>query len=292
MKKNIFLVILVFSLTIISAYQIPFADPQQGILEYSDRISFNGEKITIGDGGFSGSSESKLEIDYLVDDSGTGNAHAFSDVSHISRGGKISYNSFDGRVTFEGTNNYGHYAAFQSAPVYNSSGKLDYLYNFITVPHVLNGIIQNNYGFTLLDPVVNGGFIKNNYGLYIPQLNAGQNNYAIYTEGTTPSIFNGKLILYDRLGIGTSSPDKQLEVKTPKGTATEFRLRQSGKNYWDFKIPAGGIDLVLGDVSGDYVTFHNKGDVTIEGDITANNINLNEKIQELEERIAELEERL
>ena len=79
-------------------------------------------KITVGSLGVNSSVDSQILISRRVDDAVSGNGHAFSDSSYIYRSGTIGYNSYDARVSITGTNNFDHYAAFQAAPTYASTG--------------------------------------------------------------------------------------------------------------------------------------------------------------------------
>ena len=92
------------------------------------------------------SSDSVVLISRLVDDTIAGNGHAFSDSSYLTRGGTMSYNSFDARIVIGGTENYGHYAAFQTGGIYNSSGTMDHYYAYVSVPSVSAGTVTNMYG--------------------------------------------------------------------------------------------------------------------------------------------------
>jgi hypothetical protein len=65
------------------------------------------------------------------------------------------------------------------------------------------------------------------------------------------------------VGIGTTAPDKRLEVRTPSGTETSFRLRQSEQNFWDFLVPTSNTSLTIGDVSGEKLRITSAGNVGI-----------------------------
>jgi hypothetical protein len=56
------------------------------------------------------------------------------------------------------------------------------------------------------------------------------------------------------VGIGTTSPDKKLEIQTANGVESSLRIRQLTQNYWDFSVPASGTRLAIGDVGGEKVS--------------------------------------
>jgi hypothetical protein len=212
-----------------------------------------GAKLTVGSGAASNSADAQILITRDVDDTVVGNGHAFSDSSDITRsGGTTAYNSFDARVDFEGANDYHHYAAFQANPDYGSSGTILHCYGLYSRPTVSAGTISNSYGLFVDDP--DGvGAVTNNYGVYIPNLVKGSTiNYAIYTAGTTRSVFEGIINAKGGLAVGSPyfTPDKTLQVQSASGIETSFRLRQTAKNYWDFTIPADSTHFQIGDVGG------------------------------------------
>jgi len=195
----------------------------------TDRVTFGSSVINtvspvlIGSINSSNSDDAMLVINRPVDASKTGNGHAFSDSSPITRTGGIAYNSFDGRVSFSGTSNYDHYAAFQSSPTYGSSGTLTNLYNFVSIPYCNSGTVTNSFGSYTFNPGGSGS-ITNNYGLYIQPLTRGtSSNYAIYTEGSTKSYFGGFV------GIGALAASQRLVVGAGgSGSTSEIMIINSG----------------------------------------------------------------
>ena len=228
--------------------------------------------LQVGNGTVNNSSDSQILISRLVDNTGSGNGHAFSDSSNISRSGGNSYNSFDGRVTLTGTANFGHYASMQSGPTYSSSGTMDNIYNFFSAPTITAGTVTNNYGLYTGNPSVTGGTLVNNYGIYIPLQTSGTTlNYNLYSAGTTASNYiqgnlNTKNVFVT--GSATGVADKQIHVLANDGTAPTIRLQQIGENYWDLKGDASATSFSISDVSGTYLTIKNGGNVGI-GTVTA-----------------------
>jgi len=163
-----------------------------------------GAKLQVGTGATSNSSDSQVLIARVVDDTISGNGHAFSDSSDITRGGTIGYNSFDARIDIGGTANYDHYAAFQSAPTFGTGGTLSSYYGLYSGPAISSGILSSANGVYITDPT-GAGAVTNNYGIRVEALAKGTNsNYAIYTSGTTPSLFGGNIQSSGSLTAGTN----------------------------------------------------------------------------------------
>lgn len=80
------------------------------------------------------------------------------------------------------------------------------------------GTITNAYGLYVNQPNLGagafGGTITNLYGLYIKQQTIGANNYAIWTDGTTPSRFGGAVTIVGAVSAsnlsGTNTGDQDL----------------------------------------------------------------------------------
>ncbi|WP_210211164.1 hypothetical protein [Borborobacter arsenicus] len=146
--------------------------------------------VHVGDRDVSNSVDAQILISRLIT-TGTGNAHAFSDSSSYQRGGDTAYNSFDARCEIDGTNNFDHYAAFQSAPVYKSTGTIQQIFGLFTALNITAGTVVNHYGIWAGNPT-GAGAVTNNYGVYVAPLTKGTNaNWAFYAAGTTPSYFGG-----------------------------------------------------------------------------------------------------
>ena len=112
--------------------------------------------------------------------SGAGNSHAFADATYFGKDAGTAYNSYDARIRLTGATNLDHYAAFQAAPTYASSGTMTNYYGFYSTISVNSGTISNCYGMYLVDPVAGGGAVTNNYGVYIPTMTTGTRNYGYY----------------------------------------------------------------------------------------------------------------
>lgn len=176
-------------------------------------------KLHIGNNNVNNSVDSQVLISRLVDNSLSGNGHAFSDSSNVSRSGTIGYNSFDSRISITGTNNFDHYAAFQTAPVYSSSGIMTNYYGLFSTATVSSGTITNSYGAYIANPT-GAGTISNNYGVYVQSLTKGATtNYGIYTAGTMPNYFGGNV------GVGQAVPTAKIHLAAGTATANTSPLK-------------------------------------------------------------------
>lgn len=225
------------------------------------------------------SADSQILISRSVDDTKSGNGHAFSDSSNITRGGTIGYNSFDGRTTFTGTNNYDHYALFQNGMIYSSSGTINNIYSLANCPVVESGTVTRLYGLYSA-PYITGGTVSNvfgayianpagagtveaSYGVYVQELTKGTGrNYAFWAGGITPSFFGGDVLMGAESALGFSSIGNQGTAgnqstlqflgKSGGGTAmlAQFYLRSNG--YFDLNTqglsPTIRIDTTNGDI--------------------------------------------
>jgi len=159
--------------------------------------------IHVGDRAVNNSVDAMVLISRDVDDGNTGNAHAFSDSSDLSRSGDIGYNSFDARINTSGSSNFDHYISFQAAPVFNSTGTTGELFGFGHFPVVNSGTVTNHYGLYLQDPT-GSGTITNNYGVYV--------------KGNAKNYFNGNT------GFGTNNPQVKAHIL---GSSELFRLEST-----------------------------------------------------------------
>jgi len=253
-----------------SADQFPIWDNSASTTKKISRAELmNGLPVTYwGTLGSSNSQDAVAIISRSVDSSGAGNGHAFSDSSDVTRSGTIAYNSFDARCTFSGTSNFDHYAAFQSGPVFETTGTITNYYSFVDAAAIGKGTITNFYSFMVLKPVVYGtGSITNQFGIFFPSDFAvgASNSYAYANQSATAKFWHNNTIAGKGL-IGTQTEraiDSGIQVQafTEGGTATKFRLRQSGYNFWDAEIPAGSTRLVFSDYSGEKFSMDQWGNV-------------------------------
>jgi hypothetical protein len=162
--------------------------------------------IHVGDLNVENSVDSQILISRSVNNSIPGNGHAFSDSSNIDRSGSIGYNSYDAAIEFIGSENYNHYAGFQHAANYSSSGTMANMYGFFNGPTVFSGTVQNNYGAYFANPS-NTGTIDTNYGIYIADQTSGTTDYGIYVSSQTDGLaayLGGPVQIADATGLTLS----------------------------------------------------------------------------------------
>ncbi len=167
--------------------------------------------LHIGAGGLETTTEPKIIVSELIDNSLASNPHSFVDVSRVDRNGNIALASFDASATFIGTYDYLHYAAHKARLFYQSSGTMERYYGFYSDLNMTDstGEVTNAYRYYGQDATDTSGnaTIVNNYGVYIEPLTKGSTeNFAIYTGGTTKNYFGGNV------GIGTTAPSEKLNI--------------------------------------------------------------------------------
>lgn len=146
-------------------------------------------------GGYNTDSDPILTIARTTNSTTSSNSHGFVDATHfIKNSNGWANNAYTDNSDIFGTANYDHHAAFQNAFKYYGSGFLNKSYGFVDIPFFNSGTTTDRYGFYPFD-ATGTGTVTNNYGLYVPSLTRGTStNYAIYTAGSTPSMFNGSVI--------------------------------------------------------------------------------------------------
>jgi hypothetical protein len=219
--------------------------------------------LHVGNGTTTGSTDPLILASRVIN-SGSGNSRGFSDATNYARSGGTAYASYDARISMTGTNNFAHYAAFQSGPTLNFTGTITDVFNYISAPTYTAGTITNSFGTYIQNPVKTGATLTNNYGHYFPAtFNAGTNNWVFYNASTERSYSAGDTISR-RFFAGSNSVATPAAQFHADGTGDiRLRLQQSGFNYWDFTSVSGQTYATIGDVGGAYVTFFNLGSVAI-----------------------------
>jgi hypothetical protein len=160
-----------------------------GVLQATPVVPFH-----VGANSTNGSVDCQVLISRSVADPTTGNGHGFSDSSNVTRSGTVAYASYDTEVTISGTNSYDHFAGFQNAFTMGTTGTMTNYYGFVSAPTINSGTIQFATGLSVFEFQGAGGTVENNFGVYVKPLSKGTlANWAIYTEGTTPSYFGGDI---------------------------------------------------------------------------------------------------
>jgi hypothetical protein len=235
--------------------------------------------LHVGNLNVNNSDDAVILISRNVDNTVTGNGHAFSDSSNVNRSGIASYNSFDCRITFIGTQSYGHYAGFQAAPVYSSTGSMDDNYNYFSVLNITSGTITNHYAVYAANPYGSGTLV-NNYGVYVADLTKGTNIYGIYSNVSSATnswniYANGTANNYFNSSIGiasTSLTGNALRIsKNITGSVNSYNVRQDGQVQSDVTSNAAGFLNQSNQVAGASLTNYRHFWVsqgTISGTIT------------------------
>jgi hypothetical protein len=223
------------------------------------------------------SSDSVVTVNRDVDDTIAGNGHCFSDSSDVTRGGNISYASFDARATVAGVSGYGHFAPFQNGMKYSTSGLIGTAYGYVDVPLIDSGTISVRRGLSVHDVAVSGsGAVVNNYGLYIEELTSGtSSDWAVVTKGATKSLFEGFVVNQGGLGSGTVAGNWIIQKTVTDGMRVEAG---TGSDY-DFSILNNGRTAYIASVATGTDDFKFWGDTRTEGSIIVNGTaNLNGSI--------------
>ena len=222
--------------------------------------------LHVGSGSANNSTDAMILISRSVS-SGAANSHAFSDSTNFSNA-PYAYNSFDARINITGTGALNHYAGFQVGAEYNNSNTLGAFYGFFSRPTMTQGTITALYHAYAGDPTYTAGTITAQYGLYIENLTRGSTNYAIYTAGTTASIFGGAVTINGNLVAGATGTTPSLIVgnQTSNSTSSTFiqKAKSSGATAlsatWD--LTTGGLYNLSTQSVSNLLSFN-----TVNGDI-------------------------
>ena len=148
--------------------------------------------LHVGNAAVAGAVDTKILVAAIIDNTGSGNSHAFTDASQIGRSGGIGYNSFYAQANLAGGVDYDHYAAFQSSPENVSVGILKSYFGHFDTLSVQGGTVKTNAAFYAQKSFLFGGVIENNFGLYVADhTNGTVGNFGVYTDGTVGSTFGG-----------------------------------------------------------------------------------------------------
>ncbi len=164
-----------------------------------------------------------------------------SDLNYASAGVQ-GHASFNDNIHIIGVQASDHHHSYQAYPHYGNSGILSSLKGFWMQPDVTAGTVTDLFEFEANNPL-GAGTISNLVGLRIRELTRGATNYAIFTEGATPSFFNGNTYFWSKIGVGTLTPVAQLEVLDID------RSVSSNGNFTVRTTDAAGID------KGGFMTF-------------------------------------
>lgn len=147
------------------------------------------------------------------------NYHGFEDWTTINASeGNLGYCSFDAKPRLFGTLAQDHFAFVQARGEYYGSGNITNYWDCInTLPgHFGTGTVQTMRGLNVRNPAGTGPIVDL-VGIRIEPQTRGSNNFQIFSEGTAPSYFAG------RIGIGKQAlASRPLDVRGVDGGGIGF----------------------------------------------------------------------
>jgi hypothetical protein len=152
------------------------------------------DNLKLGNGTFSADDSQALINRNLTTGGGTTGFHALRDETFYDTNaidGLRAYASFDAIPIMQGTANFNHLSTFQSRPNYSGTGTIDALRGF-THQATNNGVVDLHQAL-FIDDFLGTGSANQSVGVYIKPLIKGVSNFAIFTEGVTPSYFGGSV---------------------------------------------------------------------------------------------------
>ena len=161
--------------------------------------------------------------------------------------------SYLSSIDLSGTGTGDHHHAFQASDNYTGSDSLVNMSAFLSGQgHTGTGVLMNAKAFDGTTDISGSGYIGNNYGLFLGNRTRGTlSNYQIFTQGTAPSLFGGRITLQEGLYLTGGS------------------INLSGINA--AKIIGGGVTTAIrNDVDGlDMLSFNNSTtNATFNGTVT------------------------
>ena len=165
-------------------------------------------------------------------------------------GDGFSYCNFDAQGITAGSGNNDHIAGFQSRPRHQSTGTLSNYYAFVSIPVTSGGLCTNVYGYYVFD-TTGSGRPTNQYGLYVAPLSKGlTTNLAIYTAGTTPSLFGGNITA--RAFIGTDAAIAAAAIDWATGASFSKTLSASTTFTFANSLPGQEIRVAITNTASNY----------------------------------------
>jgi len=132
--------------------------------------------------------------------------------------------SFQTTQATSGTGNIVNQTGIYVAHSHGSSGTLTTQWDVLLGPSNAGGTIATRYGIQILDQT-GAGALTNQYGLHIAALaKGGTLNYAIYTAGATPSVFEGPVTVGGLVMADATNIVLNTTTGTKIGTANTQKL--------------------------------------------------------------------
>lgn len=120
-------------------------------------------------------------------------SHGFRDESTFNTSGKGAYCSYDAIPYVWGTDSLNHIAGFQDRGIYRNTNSINTWEGFVSYPTFDSGQVYERTAIDIFDPAGSGSVLRN-VGIRIMPMSRGSlYNYAIETQGTTPSLFGGTI---------------------------------------------------------------------------------------------------
>ena len=179
----------------------------------------------------------------------TNNVRAIRVDAVATLGEGFAYACFDAVGATAGTFNNDHIIGFQSRTRHQSTGTLNHLYSFASVPVVNGGLVSNVYGLYILD-TTGSTAATNQYGIYIAPLAKASNNWAIFTVGTTPSSFGGNITA--RAFIGTDAAIAASAIDWATGASFSKTLSASTAFTFSNSLPGQEIRVAITNTVANY----------------------------------------
>jgi hypothetical protein len=154
-------------------------------------------------------------------------AHGFRDQTIFNRP-TFAYCAFDGAMNTGISGNHDHLVSFQARQNYASSGTLNDNYGGVSILTMSGGgNITRAYGWDHWD-ITGTGVVDNQFGFHVQELSFGQNNWAFYSAGNTPSALEGSLAI--GMPPLTAASEKLELVGNIKLTENIYFNKTSGNN--------------------------------------------------------------
>jgi hypothetical protein len=172
--------------------------------------------------------------------------HGFRDQTIFARN-TFAYANFDAASVLTGTGlSFDHAVGFQSRLELSSvGGEVTHIYGYYNEHTITSGNAINAYGAYLSDAIGTGSISKQ-YGVFVKEQTKGAQNFAIYTEGSTPSQLGGDLYVDGRLSLRENN-------------AIAARIDRTTDGDWE--VARGFVDnTVFRNVNASYLSF----DATVE----------------------------
>lgn len=195
------------------------------------------------------------------------NDQTFSDFSVLSpvNGTSNLYAAYASNLNTSTAFNFAHIGGFEDLMHHSGTGTIATQFSFLSLP-TYDGPVTDRKAFRAGD-VAGLGVIQNNIGLSIGELTRGVNNYAIQTEGATPSTFGGT-VFGTALGTGSIAPF----VASGTLPAYGWTLASNGANQKNWDALQTATDLRFRALSDDNLTVANWAVVNRGAGATVSNV--------------------